>query len=376
MRRYWILPAFFLCTLSPAANAASKGPILPHAFGDWKAPMVNSFTPQNAELVTPTQAAVLREYGLAGIEQADYVQGKARLQATLYNMQDSTASYGAFTFLRTPEMHSAGVGDYSDVTATRALILRGNLLLEIRGENLAVMTADLAALQSAVAVRAEMGPYPSLDLHLPKDGLTPNSQRYMVGPQALHALLPIASGDWAGFSHGAEAALGRYRLNREEATLLLVDFPTPQAAASELQSYGGSFTINPPEGTEAARNAVYARRDLTLIALVSGAHSQKIAGKILRHIGSGEEITWNEPSFSAKSRPTDAQILVGIFTGTAILCAYALIVGLAFGGVRLLTKRVLPGRVFDRDTSTEILQLGITSKPVEGADFFHLGPPR
>jgi hypothetical protein len=376
MRRYWMLPAVFLCALSPAASsAASKGPILPDAFGNWKAPMVNSFTPQSAELVTPAQAAVLREYGLAGIEQAEYVRGNARLQATLYNMQDPTASYGAFTFLRTPEMHSAGLGDYSDMTATRALILRGNLLLEVGGENLAAMTADLAALQSAVASHAKRGPYPTLDLHLPKDGLAPNSQRYMVGPQALHAVLPIASGDWAGFSHGAEAALGRYRLNREEVTLLLVDFPTPQAAASELQSYGVSFTINPPEGIEPARRAVYARRDLTLIALVSGAHSRKIAGEVLKHIGSGEEITWNEPSFQTKG-PSDAQILVGIITGTGILCVYALIAGLAFGGVRLLTKRMLPGRVFDRDASAEILQLGITSKPVKGGDFFHVGPPR
>jgi hypothetical protein len=377
MRRYWILPAALLCALAPSAHpSAGKGPILPNAFGNWKASAVNSFTAQNAELLTPTQAAVLREYGLVGIEQADYVRGKSHLQATLYHMQDPTASYGTFTFLRTPEMHSAGVGDYSDMTATRALILRGNLLLEITGENLNAMTADLAALQSAVAAHAETGPYPSLDMHLPKDGLAPNSQRYMIGPQALQAVLPIASGDWTGFSHGAEAALGHYRLNREEVTLLLVDFPTPQAAASQLENYGAIFAINPTEGKDVPRNAVYATRDMTLIALVSGAHSRRIAGEILKHIGAGEEVTWNEPSLSAKPRPTDAQILIGIFAGTGILCAYALIAGLAFGGVRLLTKRVLPGRVFDRDTSAEILQLGITSKPVKGGDFFHVGPPR
>jgi hypothetical protein len=376
MRRYWTLSVVFLCALSPApTRAAGQGRILPTAFGGWKASIVNSFAPQNAELVTPTQAAVLREYGLAGIEQADYVRSKDHLQTTLYHMQDPTGAYGAFTFLRTPEMHSAGVGDYSDMTASRALILRGNLLLEIRGDNLEAKAADLTALQSAVAAHAETGPYPTLDLHLPKDGLAPNSPRYVVGPQALDAVLPVAQGDWAGFSHGAEAALGRYRLNGEEVTLLLVDFPTPQAAAKALENYSSIFTINPPEGTEAGRRAIYARRDLTLIALVSGARSRKMASEILRRTGSGEEITWNAPSFETHG-PSDAQILVGIITGTSILCVYALIAGLAFGGMRLLIKRMLPGRVFDRDSSAEILQLGITSKPVKGGDFFHVGPPR
>jgi hypothetical protein len=375
MRHYRLFLAILLLALLGFSNAAaSKEAVLPATFSDWKTSIVNSFPPETAELVNPSQGALLREYGLTGIEQADYVRGGMHLLATLYRMKDPTGSYGTFTFLHDEGMRSAGLGDYSAMSDARALILRGNFLLEVKGKNLAALKSDLGALQSIVAGRAEAGPYPALDLLLPKDGLIANSQRYMIGPQALAAVLPIASGDWAGFSHGAEAELGRYHLNREEVTLLLVDFPTPQAAASELESYSRNLTINPPEGS-AERNAIYARRDLTLIAIVSGARSRKIASEILRRTGSGEEITWNAPSFEKKG-PSDAQILLGIFTGTGILCAYALLVGLAFGGVRLLAKRMLPGRVFDRDTSAEILQLGITSKPIKGGEFFHVGPPR
>ncbi len=42
----------------------------------------------------------------------------------------------------------------------------------------------------------------------------------------------------------------------------------------------------------------------------------------------------------------------------------------AFGGFRLLTKLVLPGKVFDSEDRVEILQLGLTSKPVRTADFY------
>jgi hypothetical protein len=48
----------------------------------------------------------------------------------------------------------------------------------------------------------------------------------------------------------------------------------------------------------------------------------------------------------------------------------ALAVGLGFGGFRLLVKFLLPGRVFDRASQVEILQLGLSSKPIDSRDFY------
>lgn len=377
MRHFGLLAGALVC-LNPCGAGASQqaGRILPDEIGDWKAAAVNVIAAANAEQVNAAQADVLREYGLKEIEEAEYARGNANFQATLYEMEDPTGAYGWFTFLRTPDMHSASLGDYSDMNSSRLLVLRGNLLLEVEGEDLRARMTEIAALQTTVTAHAELGPYPTLDLRLPREGLEQNSQRYIVGPKALQALLQAGSGDWAGFSHGAEAVLGRYRAGREDVTLLLVDFPTPQAAATELENYGSSIEINPAGSRPAGENSFYARRDFTLVGLVKGARSPQVADQILERIHSGEEVTWDEATLHNKPKPNDVQILIGIFTGTGILCAYALIAGLAFGGMRLVLKRMLPGRVFDRDTSVEILQLGITTKPIEGSDFFRLGPPR
>jgi hypothetical protein len=40
------------------------------------------------------------------------------------------------------------------------------------------------------------------------------------------------------------------------------------------------------------------------------------------------------------------------------------------GGVRLLVKKLLPGKIFDRPERMEIIQLGLSSKPIEAKDFY------
>ena len=45
----------------------------------------------------------------------------------------------------------------------------------------------------------------------------------------------------------------------------------------------------------------------------------------------------------------------------------AVVLGIAFGGVRVLTKRFFPGKVFDRPEQIEVLQLGISGKKIDPA---------
>jgi hypothetical protein len=54
----------------------------------------------------------------------------------------------------------------------------------------------------------------------------------------------------------------------------------------------------------------------------------------------------------------------------------ALAAGIGFGGFRIFIKLVLPGRVFDRNEDVEILQLGLSSKPIEAKDFYLLNSSR
>jgi len=63
-------------------------------------------------------------------------------------------------------------------------------------------------------------------------------------------------------------------------------------------------------------------------------------------------------------------MVVGAILGTGVICGFALVAGLAFGGFRIFVKRLLPGKVFDRGTQLQVLQLGLSSKPINAEDFY------
>ena len=48
----------------------------------------------------------------------------------------------------------------------------------------------------------------------------------------------------------------------------------------------------------------------------------------------------------------------------------AVVMGVAFGGVRVITKRFFPGKVFDRPEQMEVLQLGFSGKPIDPRDLY------
>jgi hypothetical protein len=48
----------------------------------------------------------------------------------------------------------------------------------------------------------------------------------------------------------------------------------------------------------------------------------------------------------------------------------AVVFGVAFGGLRVITKRIFPGKVFDRPERMEVLQLGLSSKPIDPRDLY------
>jgi hypothetical protein len=63
-------------------------------------------------------------------------------------------------------------------------------------------------------------------------------------------------------------------------------------------------------------------------------------------------------------------MIVGAIEGTAVICLFAVIAGIGFGGFRLVMKRFLPDRVFDRSSTMQVLQLGLGSKPINAEDFY------
>jgi hypothetical protein len=378
MQRNRLLCLVAVATAAVFAGGPAKAQsVLPLSFAGWTANSKEPFAPGAAESPSAGPAieasgadqamTVAREYGFASGECSTYLRGSEKLEVSVYRMKDVSGAYGEYSYLRTQDMPPADLAMHSAMSHDHALVLEGNLLLDIRGHDLPRFNADLKALVAAVTPHAEEGILPALMNNLPTKDLVPRTDRYLLGPAALNQLFPVALGNEVGFAEGAEAELARYRLEGRDASLLIVDYPTPQTAAKKLREFEQRFDVNDSHGSNSA--ALYAKRSLTLLAFVAGAKSQLQANVLLSQVQSGTELTWNEPTFSL-TEPSIGTMIVGTIIGTGIICLFALIAGLAFGGVRIVVKRALPDKVFDRSDQLQILQLGLSSKPIEAEDFY------
>jgi hypothetical protein len=168
--------------------------------------------------------------------------------------------------------------------------------------------------------------------------------------------------DVAGFKSGAEAMFAKYGMGRDKATLLLIEYPTPQLAELHLRHLQRALSAGKRSGSSVERKG-------SLLSIVLGPTSAEYAEKLRRAVNYETEVTWNEPSTTATDPPITST-LVKIIIATMVLMVMALVLGIAFGGVRVITKRLFPGKVFDRPAQMEVLQLGLSGKPIDPRDMY------
>lgn len=376
------IPLVILFIFLAAVPASAQG-VLPNSFAGWSGATSAGLNPpvihngeQAASMLADQHAAARKEYGFLSAEEGTYSQGKDTLQVTLYRMKDPSGAYGLYSYLRAPDMSRPGPNDHSVMSREEALVLVGNLVLDIHGSDLSKAAADLNGLVSAVSAKAQQGPLPTLTEHLPTKGFIDRSDKYILGPVTLNQFFPVSQNDWLGFSTGAEAEVARYHVDGRELNLLIADFPTPQTAQKKLNDLQQDYHVNAADADQSG-SPVFGKRSITLLAIVFGARTQAEADKLLDQVQSGAEVTWNEPTFQFKEPPITTMI-VGAIIGTGIICCFALISGIAFGGFRIVVKRFWPDKVFDRSSTMQVLQLGLGSKPINSEDFYGIerNPPK
>jgi hypothetical protein len=363
MRRVLGLSILALLTSLPAS--AQK--ILPTSFAGWQALRFSPFDPAHmANIDNPAPAATPAEYGFVSGESAAYSRGPRNLNVSCYQMKDASGAYGLYSYLRRPDMRRANFTDHSSIAGESALILVGNLVLTVSGKGLAGSSRDLNALATAVSAHAEEGSLPTLPLYLPERDRVDVTDRYVLGPQTLDQLFPGGVGNSVGFQRSAEAELAHYNLRGHDATLLIVGLPTDQLAAAQLSELQKNFNVNGAGGPSGA--PLFAKRSARLLAIVAGATSQTEANTLLDQIQMETERSWNEPV--PKHEPPIELMIEGSIVGALSICLFALVAGFSFGGLRLIVKRLAPGKVFDRSADLQVLQLGLGSKPINSDDFY------
>jgi hypothetical protein len=360
-----------LCLVVAAHPAAAQG-ILPSTFASWTAAASSTFIPPTGldPLLGP-DAAAFREYIVKSVEQRSYSQGAQAASITLYRLRDPSSAYGAYTFLRNDALSDANLGSYASASHDRALIVVGEMLLDVSApaKQARPSDAELKQLADLLDKKADHTPYPYVGEHLPEKGRVRDSERYVIGPLSLAHFVPLGTDDWMGFDHSGETILAHYQVAGKDETLLITSYPTQQVAAAEFAGILRRFVFDPPGDVQPGQNVLFGKRVSSYIAVVVGAPSRQAANKLLDQVGYHSDVTWNEPK-QTLTEPSINAMIVEAFLGTGAIMVFAVAAGIGFGGIRVLVKIFLPNKVFDREKQIEILQLGISSKPIKAKDFY------
>jgi hypothetical protein len=343
--------SILLVLLFWAGTAVAKEPrVLPRTFNGWQLIASSVKSGPDPAGVDPADASVLKEYGFAGFETAGYTRYGRTLQVKAARFNDASGAYGAFTYYLQPQMQKENIGDQGASNNKRVLFYRGNILVDATLEQLTAMSAeDLRALSAALPKpTAATSALPTLPGDLPKQSLIPETARYILGPIALDRLgvpLPSALID---FSMSPEVVFAQYRSSNGDASLTLISYPTPQIASERVKAMQ----------TAGLPGTFYFRRSGPLVGAVSGSIPQSEAESLLASVNYDADVTWNQPT---KPNPRDDpySLALSLVLLIAFVLAVALIFGFAFGGVRLVTKKLFPNRVFDRPEDVEIIQLNL-----------------
>jgi hypothetical protein len=353
---------FLLIAISAFADqstrtSANAPDILPSAFAGWQitSPVQTSKDPRTAD---STNADVLKEYGFTDYQGATYTRNDGRkLTIKAARFADASGAYGAFTFYRSPEMLDETIGDKGCSLNQRVLFFRGNILVNAVFQQLSAMSAaELREL--ADDLPRALGPsrnLPTLPTYLPKANLQTNTARYIEGPIALTRVGAPLPAQYVDFQKGAEVELASYNVSGSSATLMLINYPNPQIAGDELRNIQAAQQKNQIEAQ------IIERRTGPILVLVSGPLSDGDARNLLSSVNYDADVTWNQNTYYSL-RDNPGNLIVGVITLAGIIVGLSIVVGIAFGGFRVVIKRLFPNKVFDRPEQMEIIALHLSDR--------------
>jgi len=93
-----------------------------------------------------------------------------------------------------------------------------------------------------------------------------------------------------------------------------------------------------------------------IIVIAAGPLSKSEARSLMSSISYEADVTWNENTYVSK-KDNLANFLFNAIVLCGIVVGLALVAGVAFGGLRLLIKRLFPDSVFDRPEVVEFISL-------------------
>lgn len=360
----------------PAPVPVSPTAVLPNAFAGWevKGVVARSDDPAAADAVN---APVLKEYGFQRLEKAAYTRDDGRnlvIKAAVF--EDASGAYGAFTYYYSAEMGEETIGGQAAFLNNRVLFHQGNVLVDAVFDRMSVMSAAQLRVLAGLLPQAEGSKdnSPALPTYLPKRAfernLEQNTTKYILGPVALDRVGSPLPASMVDFKSGAEVVIGKYAAAAGDATLMFIEYPTPQIASERLRQIDSSH-VDPSHPVPQQQPGVATILDVgpffdartgPIIVIAAGPLSKSEARSLMSSISYEADVTWNENTYVTKKNNL-ANLLFNVIILCGIVVGLALVAGVAFGGLRVIVKRIFPDSVFDRREAMEIISLHLEDTP-------------
>jgi hypothetical protein len=276
------------------------------------------------------------EYGLKESETGVFEDGRKKLNATAWRLQDPTGALGAFDWQRPAKSKPSATAKLAVETAGGILVAHGNYVIAIEGYK---PTAEEVAALLGSLNKVDVTALPVLPRYLPAEGRIPNSERYVLGPVALERFTGAIPPSVAAFQFGAEAQVGTFKGPNAHATMAIFNYPTHQIAMQRIADF------------EKLPGAVAARSG-PLVSVVFAANDPDYAQKLLGQVRYQAEVMRDEYVPTLRDNP--GNLLYNAFVLTGILLALATTTGLMVGGLRLLRRRGRDGQDADALTTLNI----------------------
>ena len=343
-----------LVFLLASTLAAADSQFLPKQFAGWQQDVSSVRTSTNPADADPSNAAVLKEYGFSDVESAAYGKDSNRkLTVRAARFADATGAYGAYTLYSQPGMQTEEIGRHGESAGDRVLFLQGNIVIEAKFDHVNAMSAaEMRELAGDLPEPgSNLGQPPGLPRWLPEQQFVQHSVKFAVGPRSYDASgapLPPSAVD---FAKSPEIITALYRTDEGNARLTLISYPTPQIAGTQLRA------IEQNRATfQQTAGDFQVKRSGPLLAIVTGDASKSEAQSLLASVNYEAEVTYNEPTYLSK-KDNIGNLIVAVFALVGIILAVAIAFGMAYGGLRVLLRRLYPDRFVDRPEDTAVITL-------------------
>jgi hypothetical protein len=357
----------------PAPVPAVKAyvPLLPGVFSGWETSADPKSVSDPAQ-VDAANVAALKEYGFTDGVLADYGRRGETLKVKALRFTDASGAYGAYSFYRHSGWPKEQIGTGAASDKNRVLFWIGNVVVDSEFSHVTAMSgSELRDLATRIPLpEGNKSVAPPVLGDLPQKYMDPQTMHYALGPAGYVGSTGAANPfgvlppDMVGFDRGAEVATATYSLRSGPATLTVINYPTPEMAATHAQTFadylksGGKMTAGgavhpfPKPLQDSNATAFEVRRSGPLVAVVSGDAIPDDAHRLIGLVHFDAETSAIPGSGGDTEIQKTAKLLLAIVTMVIVMFVAALGVALFLGGGRA-AYRVMRGKpassMYDQD---------------------------